>query len=58
VPRVYRALERLADLSLIEPIILSLRRQRDQANGFDHVVAAWRYETAEAALRLMRTARH
>ncbi|MET9245445.1 helix-turn-helix transcriptional regulator [Nonomuraea sp. NPDC003709] len=47
-----------AQAERIEPIIRSLRRQRDQAHGFDHVVAAWRYETAEAALRLMHTARH
>ncbi|MEV4582937.1 helix-turn-helix transcriptional regulator [Nonomuraea jabiensis] len=47
-----------AQAERIEPIVLSLRRQRDQAHGFDHVVAAWRYETAEAALRLMHTARY
>ncbi|MFI7129384.1 PadR family transcriptional regulator [Nonomuraea sp. NPDC050153] len=47
-----------AQAERIEPIIDRLRAQRDQAHGFDHVVAAWRYETAEAALRLMQTARH
>lgn len=45
-----------AQAERIEPIVASLREQRDQADGFEHLVAAWRYETAEAALRLMRTA--
>ncbi|MBT2234176.1 hypothetical protein [Nonomuraea sp. NEAU-A123] len=45
-----------AQAERIKPIIASLREQRDQARGFEHVVASWRYETAEAALRLMRTA--
>ncbi|WP_433513616.1 PadR family transcriptional regulator [Nonomuraea sp. CA-143628] len=46
-----------AQAERIKPIIASLREQRDQAYGFEHMVASWRYETAEAALRLMQTAR-
>ncbi|MEU4234504.1 PadR family transcriptional regulator [Nonomuraea sp. NPDC026600] len=45
-----------AQAERIKPIIAGLREQRDQARGFEHAVASWRYETAEAALRLMRTA--
>lgn len=46
-----------AQAERIEPIIAGLREQRDQAHGFEHLVASWRYETAETALRLMRTTR-
>lgn len=40
----------------LEPIVAGLRERRERADGFEHLVASWRYETAEAALRLTRTA--
>ncbi|GLW07204.1 hypothetical protein Misp01_23340 [Microtetraspora sp. NBRC 13810] len=40
----------------LAPIIASLRERMDQAQGFAHTVATWRYETATAALRLMEIA--
>ncbi|WP_090945526.1 PadR family transcriptional regulator [Nonomuraea jiangxiensis] len=46
-----------AQAERIEPIVAALRKQRDEARGFEHAVISWRYETAEAALRLTQTAR-
>lgn len=37
----------------LRPIIASLRRRRDSAQGFERTVAAYRYETAAVALRLL-----
>ncbi|MFC4591682.1 PadR family transcriptional regulator [Sphaerisporangium corydalis] len=46
-----------AQAERLQPIVANLRDRRDQARGFDHTVASWRYENATAALRLMEIAR-
>jgi PadR family transcriptional regulator AphA len=37
----------------LEPIVAALAGQRELAEGLDHTVALWRYETALAALRFV-----
>ena len=46
-----------AQQRVLEPIASALARQCDGAEGFDKTVAAWRYETALAALRFVEDAR-
>lgn len=37
----------------LEPIVTALRDARDQADGFDRTLAAWRYETAVATVAFL-----
>ena len=43
----------VAQRRILEPIVDALREARDQARGFDHTLAAWRYETAVATLAFL-----
>jgi PadR family transcriptional regulator AphA len=42
-----------AQLDQLGPILASLRDQMDATEGFDHLLAAWRYESADAAARVL-----
>jgi hypothetical protein len=42
-----------AQLEQLVPILESLRDQACSAEGFDRLLAAWRYESAEAATRVL-----
>jgi DNA-binding PadR family transcriptional regulator len=42
-----------AQLERLGPIVASLRDQMDSTQGFDRVLAAWRYESTKAAARVL-----
>jgi DNA-binding PadR family transcriptional regulator len=42
-----------AQLDELQPILCSLREQVTNADGFDRLLAAWRYESAQAAARVL-----
>ncbi|HET6504299.1 MAG TPA: PadR family transcriptional regulator [Amycolatopsis sp.] len=42
-----------AQRKVLEPIVVSLKEERDRCAGFDGVLAAWRHTTANAALRFV-----
>jgi PadR family transcriptional regulator AphA len=42
-----------AQLHCLRPILASLQEQVRATEGFDHLLAAWRYESAEAAARVL-----
>jgi PadR family transcriptional regulator AphA len=48
-------LSELADAQVrqLRPVLTSLKDQARATEGFDHLLAAWRYESAEAALRVL-----
>jgi len=43
-----------AQLEQLTPILASLKDQATRAEGFDGLLASWRYESAEAATRVLR----
>jgi PadR family transcriptional regulator AphA len=43
-----------AQVTQIGPVLASLRAQVRTAEGFDRLLLAWRYESAEAAARVLR----
>ena len=43
-----------AQLLALRPILASLHEQVASTEGFDHVLAVWRYESAEAAARVLQ----
>jgi DNA-binding PadR family transcriptional regulator len=42
-----------AQLECLAPILSALRRQAATATGFDRLLASWRYESADAAARVL-----
>jgi PadR family transcriptional regulator AphA len=42
-----------AQLELLTPILTALRGQADTGDGFARILARWRYESAEAAVRVL-----
>jgi len=43
-----------AQLAQLTPIVAALRLQADSATGFDRLLASWRYESAQAAVRVLQ----